>query len=46
MKHTEVTSPFIHTGLANGKTYYFVVTAVNAAGESSESNQVSATPKA
>jgi len=46
MKHTGVTSPFTHTELTNGKTYYFVVTAVNAAGESSESNQVSATPKA
>jgi|GEM_PF-2419101 len=44
MKHESVTSPFTHIGLTNGKTYYFVVTAVNANGESSESSEVSATP--
>ncbi len=32
------------TSLNNGSTYYFVVTAVNGAGESSESAQVSAMP--
>lgn len=33
------------TGLANGTTYYFVVTAMNEDGESAASNQISATPK-
>ncbi|MEK6684664.1 MAG: FG-GAP-like repeat-containing protein, partial [Nitrospirota bacterium] len=44
MTHTGVTSPYIHTGLTNGKTYYFVLTASNTGGESAESSQVSATP--
>ncbi|MCI0528344.1 MAG: hypothetical protein L0Y56_12965, partial [Nitrospira sp.] len=44
MKHTQVTSPFTHIGLTNGKTYYFVVTGINANGESPESDEVAATP--
>jgi fibronectin type 3 domain-containing protein len=40
------TSPKIVSPLTNGTTYYFVVTAVNAYGESVESGQVSATPTA
>lgn len=41
IKHTGVVSPFTIAGLTNGKTYYFVVTAVNAYGESAESTEVS-----
>lgn len=37
-------SPFTNTGLTNGTTYYYVVSAVNSAGESGNSTQVSATP--
>jgi hypothetical protein len=43
-KITGATSPYTHTGLTNGTTYYYVVTAVNSYGESSESSQVSGTP--
>ncbi|MBI3585179.1 MAG: hypothetical protein HY096_14680 [Nitrospinae bacterium] len=42
-KITNATSPYTHTGLTSGTTYYYVVTAVNSSGESSVSSQVSAT---
>lgn len=43
MQYAGVTSPYTHSGLTNDMFYYFVVTAVNGYGESSESAQVSAT---
>ena len=45
-KITGATSPYILTGLTNGTTSYYVVTAANSAGESLESSEVSATPAA
>ena len=40
----KVSSPYTHTGLMNGTTYYYVVTAANQYGESAGSKEVSATP--
>lgn len=38
------TNNYTNTGLTNGTTYYYVVSAVNTAGESANSSQTSATP--
>jgi len=43
-KIANATAPAVLTGLNNGTTYYFVVTAANANGESAASAQVSAAP--
>jgi hypothetical protein len=46
--YTKISSPtatnFIDTGLTNGTTYFYVVSAVNSNGESAKSAQASATP--
>lgn len=38
-------SSYTNTELTNGKTYYYVVKAVNSGGLSTNSNQASATPE-
>lgn len=43
MIHAGATSPFVHTALNTGFTYYFVVTAGNELGESAESVEASVT---
>jgi fibronectin type 3 domain-containing protein len=43
---TPVATTFTDTGLTNGATYYYVVSALNTAGESANSAQASATPAA
>src|ERR1019366_3138277 len=47
--YTTIASPtttsYTDTGVTNGTTYYYVVSAVNTAGQSANSSQVSATPQ-
>ncbi len=45
-KVAALSSPFIHTGLGASSTYHYIVTAVNATGESSASAEVAATTNA
>ena len=45
-KISAATSPYVQTGLTAGATYYYIVTAVNASGESPASAQASASTNA
>ena len=45
-KIDNVSSPYVHNGLGNGSPYYYVVTAYNEYGESGNSQEVSAIPRA
>ena len=46
-KISDITSTsYTHTGLTSGTTYYYVVTAINTYGESSESNEIFVIPLA
>jgi fibronectin type 3 domain-containing protein len=42
---SRTTTSYTDTGLTNGTAYFYVVSAVNSSGESSNSSQVSATPR-
>ena len=39
-KIANVSSPYVHTSLTNGATYYYVITSANAYGESGHSAEV------
>src|ERR1035438_4759097 len=43
---TTAATTYTNTDLANGTTYYYVVSALRASGESDNSSEVSATPQA
>lgn len=43
-KVENATNPYTHTALESGKTYYYIVTAVNSLGESAASDEVSGKP--
>lgn len=43
LNQSPVPSPYVDTTVVAGQTYYYVATAVNAIGESAQSNQISAT---
>lgn len=41
-----VSSPYVHSNISNGQTYYYIATASNAQGESTPTAEVDATPGA
>jgi len=43
-RYLDIASPYTVSGLVNGRTYYARLTAINLAGESEESSEVSSTP--